>query len=58
MDFLKVREDKARSQKADELFAMRDQLAAVAPPLGPEEIQTEIQTTRAERRARRDADRR
>lgn len=51
VDFLRVREEKARTQKVDELFGMMDQLAVVEPPLTPEEIQSEIQAARAERRS-------
>jgi len=51
VDFLRVREEKARTQKVDELFGMMDQLAAVEPPLSPEDIQAEIDAARAERRA-------
>lgn len=51
VDFLKAREEKARTQKVDELFGMMDQLATVEPPLTPEEIQAEIDAARAERRA-------
>ncbi len=58
VDFLKAREEKARTQNVDELFGMMDQLAAVEPPLSPEEIQAEIQAARAERRAGLNANRR
>lgn len=58
VDFLKAREERARSQKVDELFGMMDQLAAVQPALTPEEIQAEIDAARAERRARPHANRR
>jgi hypothetical protein len=51
VDFIKAREEKARMQKVDELFGMMDQLAAIEPPLTPEEIQSEIEAARAERRA-------
>ncbi|MEW6301750.1 MAG: hypothetical protein AB1671_29145, partial [Thermodesulfobacteriota bacterium] len=37
-----------------ELFEMMDKLAAVEPALTPEEIDAEIKTARAERRARAD----
>lgn len=58
VDFLKAREEMARTQKVDELFGMMDQLAMVEPPLTPEEIQAEIDTARAERRAGPHANRR
>jgi hypothetical protein len=51
VDFLAARDEKARTQKVNELFAMMDQLAAVEPTLTPEEIQAEIDAARAERRA-------
>lgn len=57
VEFLKVRDEKTRTQKTDELFALMDQLAAVDPALTPQEIQAEIKAARAERRAR-NADRR
>ena len=58
VDFLRVREEKARKQNVDELFVMMDQLATVEPPLTPEDIQAEIAAARAERRAGMNADRR
>jgi len=58
VDFLKAREDKARTQKVDELFGMMDQLATVEPALTPEEIQAEIEAARAERRIGLHANRR
>ncbi|MDP1698100.1 MAG: DUF2281 domain-containing protein [Xanthomonadaceae bacterium] len=58
VDFLKAREEKARTQKIDELFGMMDQLATVQPPLTPAEIQAEIDAARAERRAGSHANRR
>ncbi len=57
VEFLKVRDEKTRARKADALFEIMDQLAAVEPPLTPQEIQAEIKAARAERRAR-NADRR
>jgi hypothetical protein len=58
VDFLKAREEKIRAQKVDELFGMMDQLATVQPALTPDEIQAEIDTARAERRAGSHANRR
>lgn len=58
VDFLRVREEKARTQKVDELFGMMDRLSAVEPVLSPEEIQAEIEAARAERRAGPHASRR
>lgn len=58
VDFLRIREEKARAQKLDELFGMMDQLASVQPMLTPEEIQSEIEAARAERRAGSNANRR
>ena len=58
VDFLRVREEKARKQNVDVLFVMMDQLATVEPPLTPEDIQAEIAAARAERRAGMNADRR
>ncbi len=58
VDFLKTREERARTQKVDELFGMMDQLATVQPVLTPEEIQSEIEAARAERRAGSNANRR
>jgi len=58
VDFLKVREEKLRVQKVDELFVMMDRLAAVEPQLTEEEIQAEIDAARAERRAGSNANRR
>lgn len=58
VDFLKAREEKARTQKVDELFGMMDQLATVQPALTPDEIQAEIDAARAERRAGSHANRR
>lgn len=57
VDFLRPREEKTRTRKVDELFAMTVNIAAVQPPLSPEDIQTEIAAARAERRAA-NADRR
>lgn len=51
VDFLRVREEKARIEQVDELFGMMDRLIAVEPQLTPEEIQDEIAAARAERRA-------
>ncbi len=50
VDFLRVREEKARTKKVDELFEAMEQLAAVEPRLTPEEIQAEIDAARAARR--------
>ncbi len=58
VDFLRLREEKARKQNVDELFVMMDQLAIVEPPLTPEDIQAEIAAARAERRADLNEDRR
>lgn len=58
VDFLKVREEKLRTQKVDELFVMMDRLAAVEPQITEEEIQAEIDAARAERRAGLNANRR
>lgn len=57
VDFLRAREEKTRTRKVDELFTRMDNLAAVQPPLSPEDIQAEIAAARAERRAA-NADRR
>ncbi|MDR2011769.1 MAG: hypothetical protein LBQ20_01705 [Rhodanobacter sp.] len=54
VEFLKVRDEKMRAQQVSELFEMIDKLAAVEPPLMPEEIDAEIDAARAERRARVD----
>lgn len=54
VEFLKVRDAQSRTEKVGELFEMMDKLAAVEPPLTPEEIDTEIKAARAERRARAD----
>ena len=58
VDFLRVREEKARTQKVDELFGMMDRLSAVDPALTQKEIQAEIEASRAERRAGPHANRR
>ena len=58
VDFLKARKERARdaaAQRLGEAFAKLDALNL--PPLTPEEVQAEIDTARAERRARH-ADRR
>lgn len=55
VDFLRLREQQARAQKIDALFATMDQLAALDPPMSPEEIQVEVDAVRRERREQRDA---
>jgi hypothetical protein len=55
VDFLRVRDERERTRKVDELFAMIDRLDAVEPALTPEDIQAEIEAERAERRSGRHA---
>ncbi len=55
VDFLRLREQQARAQKIDALFATMDQLASLDPPMSPEEIQVEVDAVRRERREQRDA---
>jgi len=58
VDFIRLREERARDEAAERLGRAFEKLDALnAPPLTPEEVQAEIDATRAERRAR-DADRR
>lgn len=51
VDFLRLREEKTRAHKVDELFATMDRLAAVEPRMTEAEIEAEIAAARAERRA-------
>jgi hypothetical protein len=58
VDFIRLREERARDEAAERLGRAFEKLDALnAPPLTPEEVQAEIDAARAERRAR-DADRR
>ena len=49
-------EELARQQKVDRLFGNLDRLAALEPPLSPEEIEAEIDAYRREKRQHEQGD--